>query len=253
MEPFRKDGVACAESAVAAIAASPVILICIDNYATTRAMLEQPEILPLLSGKTVVQLSSGAPKDAAEAAEWSRAQGGLYLDGAILAGPADIGTADGTILLSGDSAAYGHARDLLKCLGQGTVRYLGENVRAASALDLAWLMTRYGNFLAAIHSAAICESEGVGVDELIALVPDNPSLQGYARTIHEGSYAEFTASLRVWGEALHHIQQQGRHAGINTEVPDFAASLFDRAIAEGLGETHVMSLKKILHLPGTGR
>lgn len=249
MEPFRKDGVSCAESFASAVEASPVILICIDNYTVTRALLEGVSARQMLSGKTVVQLSSSTPKEAADAADWAQMRGAFYLDGAILAGPSDIGTAAATILLSGDRTAYDRSRDLLECLGQDTVRYLGENVRAASALDLAWLMSRYGTFLAAIHSANICQSEGVGVEEFIALVPDNPSLQHHAQTIRDEGYDDFTASLRVWGEALHHIQQQGTDAGINTEIPDFIGGLFDRAVAAGLSETNVMSLKKILTSP----
>lgn len=246
MRPFRDDGVHCAADLPSAVEASPVVLICIDNYATTQAMLDTRDNGSLLRGRVVVQLSSGTPKDAAEAADWVHAHGASYLDGAILAGPSDIGTSDATILLSGDDSARTRSAGLLECLGQGTVRYLGTNVRAASALDLAWLMSRYGNFIATVHAANLCQSEGVGVDEFIALIPENPSMQRYAQVIHDGSYEDFTASLRVWGEALRHVQQQGRDAGINTEIPDFIAGLFDRAIAAGLSETNVMSLIKTL-------
>ena len=213
-------------------------------------MLDSPEVGPLLHRKTVVQLSSGTPKEAVEAKEWVTTQGAHYLDGAILAGPKDIGSVDATILLSGEQTAHESSIRLLECLGDGTVRYLGENVRAASALDLAWLMSRYGNFIVGVHAARMCQSEGVGVDEFIALVPDNPSLQRHAQTIHDEDFGQFTASLRVWGEALHHVQQQGKDAGINTEIPDFIAGLFDRAIDAGLGETNVMSLIRLLENEG---
>lgn len=244
--PFAEKGVPCALDVEAAIEASPVILICIDNYASTRAMLDTPAIGPLLDGKVIVQLSSSTPKEALEAADWVGRLGATYVDGAILAGPSDIGTADATILLCGDKDGHERAAGYLTCLGDGSVRYLGTNVRAASALDLAWLMSRYGTFLAALHAARLCQSEDVGVDEFIALVPENPSMQAYARVIHEETFDEFTASLRVWGDALQHIRKQGRDAGINTEIPDFISNLFDRAKAAGLDESNVMSLIKIL-------
>ena len=84
------------------------------------------------------------------------------------------------------------------------------------------------------------------MEEFIALVPHNPPLQRNAKVIQDESYDDFTASLRVWGEALEHIRQQGRDAGINTEIPDFIGGLFERAMAEGHAETNVMSLVKIL-------
>ncbi len=152
-----------------------------------------------------------------------------YLDGAILCSPRAIATDDAQILLSGDEAAYEQAGKLLECLG-GTVRYLGTKVGAASALDLAYLTTCYGRFMAIIHAASLCKSEDVGVDDFISLFPDNPDIRHYAKVIHEESFHECTATLRVWGAALQRIQQQGVDANINTEIPDFVASFFKKAV-----------------------
>jgi 3-hydroxyisobutyrate dehydrogenase-like beta-hydroxyacid dehydrogenase len=244
-QPFIDDGVAAASDVVSAITASPVVLICIDNYAGTDTMLQSDEVLPLLMGRTVVQLSTGTPKEAREASEWMTTRGVAYLDGAILAGPDSIGTENAQILLSGDEAAYDRAGKLLECLG-GAVRYLGTNIRAASALDLAWLSTCYGRFMAIIHAASLCKSEEVGIDEFISLFPDNPDIQHYAKVIHEESFHECTATLQVWGAALQLIQQQGVDANINTEIPDFVASFFKKAVDAGYGEKNVMSLFKVL-------
>ncbi len=245
MQPFIDDGVAGAPGVASAITASPVILICIDNYAVTDTLLQLDEILPLLVGRTVVQLSTGTPKEAREASEWMVARDVAYLDGAILAGPKSIGTDDAQILLSGDQAAYQRAGKLLDCLG-GTVRYLGTNVGAASALDLAWLTTCYGRFMAIIHAANLCKSEGSGLDDFISLFPDNPDIQGYARVIHEQSFHQCTATLQVWSAALQRIRQQGIDAGISTEFPDLCAGFFKKAVDAGYGEQNVMALVKVL-------
>ena len=245
MQPFIDAGVAGASDVVSAITASPVILICIDNYAATNTMLQSDEIVPLLNGRTVVQLSTGTPKEAQDASEWMNARNAPYLDGAILCGPGAIGTDDAQILLSGDEAANERAGNLLECLG-GTVRYLGTNVRAASALDLAWLSTYYGRFVAIIHAACLCKSEEVRLDDFIALFPDQPDIQHYAQVIHEESFHECTATLQVWGAALQRIQQQGIDANINTEIPDFVASFFKKAIDAGYGQENVMALVKVL-------
>ncbi len=245
IQPFINDGVAGAPDVVSAITASPVILICIDNYAVTDTMLQLDEILPLLAGRAVVQLSTGTPKEAREASEWMIARDVAYLDGAILCSPKSIATDDAQILLSGDQAAYHRAGKLLKCLG-GAVRYLGTNVGAASALDLAWLTTCYGRFMAIIHAASLCKSEDVGIDDFISLFPANPDIQGYAKVIHEESFHECTATLQVWGAALQRIQQQGVDANISTEIPDFVAGFFKKAVDAGYGDQNVMALVKVL-------
>ena len=245
MQSFIDDGVAAAPDVGLAITASPVILICIDNYAVTNTMLQSDDIEPLLIGRTVVQLSTGTPKEARETSDWMTARNVAYLDGAILAGPNSIGTDAAQILLSGDEVARERTGDLLECLG-GAVRYLGSNVGAASTLDLAWLTTYYGRFMAVIHAANLCKSEDVGIDDFISLFPDEPDIQHYAKVIHEESFHKSTATLQVWGAALKRVQQQGVDANINTEVPDFVAGFFKKAVAAGYGEENVMSLVKVL-------
>jgi 3-hydroxyisobutyrate dehydrogenase-like beta-hydroxyacid dehydrogenase len=245
MQPFINDGVAGASDLISAIAASPVILICIDNYAVTNAMLRTEGVASLLAGRTVVQLSTGTPKEADEACAWMAALHTAYLDGAILAGPEDIGTDKAQILLSGDRAAYERAGGLLDCLA-GSLRYLGTNVRAASALDLAWLTTCYSRFVGIIHAANMCRSEGVGLDEFIALFPGQPDIQDYAQVIHSEQFHECTATLEVWGAALKRIQQQAVDANINSEIPDFFAGFFKKAIGAGFGQENVMALFKVV-------
>ena len=245
MQPFVDDGIAAASDEIAAIKASPVILICIDNYTVTDALLNNSAITPLLAGRTIVQLSTGTPAEALEAAQWMQQHGVSYLDGAILAGPNDIGTASGQILLCGEEAAYSKAGMLLDCLGED-VRYLGTNYRAASALDLAWLCDSYGRFLAVTHAARICESEDVEFDHFASLFDEDSLVQRYANVIHSGDFKNCTATLQVWGSALQRIQSQGRHAGIDTGFPDFVANLFEKAIKAGYGNEHVMSLVKVL-------
>ena len=245
MQPFIDEGVNAAPDLAAAITASPVILICIDDYDVTNALLEPNGVAPLLAGRTVIQLSTGTPREARAAAAWVHAQDAAYLDGAILAGPGNIGTDTSHILLAGDQAAYDQVGALLECLG-GTVRYLGVNVGAASVLDLAWLCTSYGRFQAVTHAARLGESEGVALDGFASLFAEGSMVRHDATVIHDAAFDQCTATLQVWGAALKHIQRQGRDAGISTDFPDHLAGLFEKAVDAGHGEEHVMALVKVL-------
>jgi len=245
MQPFIDDGIATAPDLAAAVTASPVILVCIDNYDVTKALLGSVEAAPLLAGRTLIQLSTGTPREARAAATWAHAQDAAYLDGAILAGPGNIGTDTSIILLAGDQPAHDRAGPLLECLG-GTVRYLGVNVGAASVLDLAWLCTSYGRFLAVAHAARLCESEGVGLDAFASLFEKGSMVHHDATVIHTAAFDHCTATLQVWGAALKQIQRQGQDAGINTDFPDQLAGLFEKAVDAGHGEEHVMALVKVL-------
>ena len=199
MLPFVEGGAAAAADLASAVAASPVVLICIDDYVATNALLRSDDIAPLLAGRTVIQLSTGTPREARESAGWMAAQGATYLDGAILAGPDDIGTARAIILLSGQAAAYDRSGGLLACLADD-VRYLGGNVGAASALDLAWLCDAYGRFLAVTHAAHLCEVEGVGVDAFASLFGARSTTRRYADVIHAGAFDQ--RGLRMYNRGI---------------------------------------------------
>ena len=134
---------------------------------------------------------------------------------------------------------------MLACLG-GDVRYLGANVRAASALDLAWLCDSYGRFLAVTHAACLCESEGVGVDVFASLFDEDSNIRRDANVIHSAEFEKRTATLHVWDAALQRIRAQGEDAGIDTAFPDFVSNLFEKAVDAGYGENHVTALIKVL-------
>ena len=45
-------------SVAAAVGASPITLVCVDNYQTTRAMFQTQDVISLLLGHIVVELST---------------------------------------------------------------------------------------------------------------------------------------------------------------------------------------------------
>ncbi len=235
-----------------ALAASPLVLICIDNYVSTRALLEPEGKAGHLAGRTVVSLTTGTPREAEELSVWVAAQGAHYLDGAILCGPNEIGTMGGEILVSGDARAWQMTEPLLTCLA-GKVRNVGQSVGAAAALDFAWLTMSFVQFIGVAHATNICRAQGIDLQEFINLFPAEPApadtdtyTRELARIIKDGDYDHPTATLQVWGEALSRIQMQARDAGIPSDIPDFIASYFRRAVDTGLGQQEAIAIHKTL-------
>ena len=243
--PFVEAGARGVTSVAEAVAASEVILVYIDSYASTTRLLGAMDVVPLLAGKTIVQLTTGTPGEARASAASMAERGAGYLDGAIKRRPKIIATPTGVILLAGAKAAHAWARPVLDCL-VGDLRYLGENVAAAAVLDLAWQSVRYGLFLGAAHGARLCEAEGVGVDDLAALLTDVAPARRVVQAIHDVNFERPTATLVVWREALRPVQAQARDVAINSEIPDFTAEMLERALALGLGEEEVAARIKVL-------
>jgi 3-hydroxyisobutyrate dehydrogenase-like beta-hydroxyacid dehydrogenase len=249
MQPLVEAGALGADSLADAVVASPIVVICIDNYDVTRAMFEAGDALSGLDGKTVIQLSTGTPKEARDAEAWLSDTGAHYIDGAIMPYPDGIGAEDARLLFAGPEATYNAALPFLQCLG-GDLRYLGENIAAAAVLDMAWLTYELCGYLAALHGANLCESEGVSVASLAAMYPEDAPSRRLASVIHAGEFTDPGATLSVWEAALQRVQTQAADAGINSEVPDLIASLFRRGIADGYGEEDVASVIKVLRRNG---
>ena len=241
-----------ARSLAEALAASPIVLICIDNYTSTRALLEPEGKAGHLAGRTVVSLTTGTPREAEELSAWVEAQGAEYLDGAILPGPNEIGTSTGDILISGDARAWDVAGPFLTCLA-GRVRLVGQRVGAAAGLDFAWLTMSFIQFIGVAHAANICRSQSIDLQAFMDLWPFDPApvdpetyTPELARRIKDADYAHPTATLQVWGEALGHIQAQARDAGIPSDIPDFIAGYFQRAVSMGFGQEEAIAIYKTM-------
>ncbi len=233
-----------------AVKASPVMLICIDNYASARLLLDGEA--EGMAGRTLVNLTTGTPREAEALSDFAAARGARYLDGAILCGPNEIGTGTGEILLSGDATVWQAVEPLLSCLA-GKVRWVGGRVGAASGLDFAWLTMSYVQFVGVAHAASICRAEGIDLQEFIALFPHEPLRADtdtetckLARIIKDADYGRPTATLQVWGAALAHLQVQAREARISSAVPDFIAGFFQRAVGLGLGDEEAIAIYKTL-------
>jgi 3-hydroxyisobutyrate dehydrogenase-like beta-hydroxyacid dehydrogenase len=249
-DPLVRDGALLAPSAASAVSASPIVVICVHDYKATNDILDTKDASSALAGRVLVQLSTGSPQEARDSEAWARERGADYLDGAIQAAPSQMGRPDTTILVSGAERAFQRTEPLLRIFG-GSVKYLGEQVGSASAMDLATLSYIYGAGLGFFHGARVCESEGFRVDTYGSLVAEiSPSFGEFLKhegaVIQSGNYAASESPLKISVEATERLAQTAREAGINSEFPRFVAGLLKRAMAAGYGEEEVAALIKVL-------
>jgi 3-hydroxyisobutyrate dehydrogenase-like beta-hydroxyacid dehydrogenase len=248
IQPLVALGARGSSSFVEALAASPRVIVCLLDYDTTTELFEQPEVLPLLNGHTVIQLSTATPKQAAISEKWFSDQGASYLDGAILCWPGNIGTATGQIVVAGSEPVFADSRADLQHLA-GDLRYLGENIRAPATLDLAFLSRTVGTIFGSIHGALVCEAEGVPVSEFTALLPANDRAVPLTQAINDGSFDTITkagATVDVAGSAVTRMRQQANDAGINSELPDLMCDWVKRAQKAGYGSQETAAVIKVI-------
>lgn len=244
-------GARCVSDCAEAIRSSPVVMVCVSDYNAFSGILEQSGVSQIMDGRVIINLSTGTPDEVRAADERVTKSDAAYLDGAILVYPATVGNPAAQILVAGPDEAYHKCERLLQSLG-GDLRYLGSNIAAAAALDLAFLSRLMATVCGTIHGVLICETEGVSVDQFATLFPAGDRGRTVAQAISDDNFdvGVLGATAAVSRGALTRLHDQAESAGINSEIPDLLLDLLNRAINAGYGEEETAALIKVLRESG---
>ena len=239
-DPLARLGAIVAPSVEEAVNAGEIIIVNVSDYEATKALLQSDAIASAIRGKLIVELTSGTPNGAREAADWYREHGASYLDGAIMATPDYIGTEAGTILLAGPRAAFDTNRDVFRALG-GNVQHVGEEPGRANGLDSALLALMWGVLFGTLHAIAVSQAEEIELGELArqwsatAPVVDGLVTDLIKRT-SAGRFAsdnETLSSISAHHGAMQHLLELMQFREIDRSIVDGYDAIFKRAIAAG--------------------
>ena len=246
--PLIRMGAVLAPNAAAAVMASPVIIVCVTNYAASHSILT--EAAANLSGKVLIQCTTGTPQDARVSEAWVHENGAEYIDCAITGSPSSIGTPDAHILLAGQESVFRKTEPLLRTLA-GNLDYKGEPIGLASTWEMIYIMHYYGMFLSLFHSVQICQAEGIPLEQYSALLGKQG--KNYEKWLCEnilsGNYQETSAPLELWAGGIQHIVEHAEVSNIRAEFPKLTARLFQDAMDAGYGREEVSALFKVLQRP----
>lgn len=252
--PLAAKGAKVAESAAAAIKSSDIVLVNVRDYPVSADLLGTADARAALNGRLVVELSSGTPSQAREAAARVRDSGGEFIAGAIMATPNFIGTENGVILFSGPADAYARHDKTFGLLG-GQAQHVGSDPGLASALDLALLTQMWGLLFGTLQAIAICEANGVGLTDFarhrlgFAATVEGAAVDLIARAAEKrlaGDAATLASIATHWG-SLRHMLADSKANGIDIRGPEAWDAIFARAVAAGHIEDDFAMLTRFTH------
>ena len=243
-------GAVRASTVAGAIAASPVVVICLSNYAAASSVLGEDGVAEKLDGRLIVQLSSGTPRQARELDALVVSNGASYLDGAIGAWPRQIGGPEAGLLIVGNEDVFASAEPLLKLLAGG-LSYVGSNIGHAKAFSNAGLAYFAAHWIGFSHGAAVCEAEGIDVGTFSAVMADmapffGEDMRHMGRVIAEDRFDEPEATIKTVSSDLASLVEASRDLKIETAFPNFAAGIFQRAKDAGFGAEEPSAVTKVL-------
>lgn len=245
--PLAALGAAVAPTAADAVAASPLVIVCLLDSTAVDAVLGT--IDAAVSGKVMVNVTSGSPAQARGNAEWSVAHGAKYVDGGIMGDPPFVGTPDVLFTFSGDREGFDTHREVLE--GLGTIRYHGEDAGLASVEFLAQVAVGYEFLLGLLHTFALVKAEGADVAAFAERVAGSlsayvPLVNSFGAAVASGDYVPDLGSLNVQAALMDDLIAHRESVGIDTLRMREVKRLMDRRIADGHGDQGLSSLFEVL-------
>jgi 3-hydroxyisobutyrate dehydrogenase-like beta-hydroxyacid dehydrogenase len=245
-EALRDDGAIAAATAAEAVLAADLVLVCVLTQAATEELLADSDLAAALRGRTLVQYTTGAPRDARRSAAWALAHEVGYLDGAILAYPRNIGHPEALVVYAGSRERFDAHHDCLQALG--VAQYVGEDSGLSAVYDASLLWFYYAAYSGFLHGAAIAEAEGLPLDTFVDAVKQSiavlvDSLEDTGRRIRAGEYAGGDAKItthRLGYDSM--ITRTAQEAGVPLDLALPLRNLMDAAIGTDRGEEDIAAL-----------
>ncbi|MEW9556283.1 NAD(P)-dependent oxidoreductase [Nonomuraea sp. NPDC050783] len=241
-DPLVARGATLAATPAEAVAASPLVIACLLDYASVREVLDG---VPL-RGRVLANLTTGRPSEARESASWAIEQGAEYLDGGIMAVPQMIAGPGALILYSGERAAFDRHEQALAALAEP--RYVGEDPGMAPLLDLAMLTGMYGQFVGALEALALVRSAKFPLTEFTTdlLVPwlnAMATLQpAWAQALEAGDHRTEVSNLEVNRAGMENLERAFTEQGVRLDLLLPVKALIERRVAKGLGHEGLSGL-----------
>ncbi|MFD5873591.1 NAD(P)-dependent oxidoreductase [Streptomyces sp. NPDC060322] len=242
------EGATVARSAAEAVAANTLVVVCLLDDASVGEVLDGTD----LTGRDLVDLTTGTPDRARARAAWARERGARHLDGGIMAVPPMIGVpeAGAYVFYSGSRELFEAHRETL-AVPAGTT-YVGEDAGFAALHDVALLSAMYGMFAGAAHAFALIRKEDIDPAALAPLLADwlvamAPAVHQTADQLRSGDYTKGVVSnlaMQVAGTPtfLSTAEQQG----VSPELLTPYFELMRRRLADGSGEEDLTGVIDLL-------
>ncbi len=251
-----RAGVRWAATPAEAIAASPLIVMCLTDYPAAETVLGAPGATQSLAGRALVQLTNGSEEQVRRQLSRVAAAGGRMLAGGIVGYPRHIGRDDTVILYAGSESAFEEHRATLADLAGGQ-RYLGKDPAVQNATYVSAFGFYYAALAGFLESAALAASRGVTPSDFAAVMPGMTALlldhiADAARRLEAADYDGDQATVDVHLVGSGRRQQAFADKGLQSLMTDAFVAYCRQAHEAGEGGEDIAALYKRLRLRPPG-
>lgn len=247
-EPLAAEGATVAASAAEAVAANRLVVVCLLDDASVGAALDGTD----LTGRDLVDLTTGTPGDGRARAAWAAARKARFLDGGVMAVPPMIGSPDSGayVFYSGDLGLFEEHRDTL-AVPAGTV-YVGEDPGFAALHDVALLSAMNGMFAGILHAFALIHREDIAPTDFAPLLVSwlcamAPAAHKAAGQLETGDYGKDVVSgLAMQAAGVPAFLRTAEEQRVSPELLEPYLRAMQRRAADGHGHEDTTGIVELL-------
>ena len=247
-DPLVGAGAELAGSASEAIAASPATITCITSHDRTIEIVQDADAV--LSGKTIIELSTGGITEAETLADLLTEKGADWLIGAISGYPSSVGSEELVLITSGDRGVWDRWETVMKTLGGSSV-CVGDKAGMVPTLFAALFTVRQGFMFGMIYGGLVCKKAGISLEEFARQVPISmgvlPSYyQYFSDSIANGLFESEEASMATYAAALDDALATFEALGAPSELPGLFSEQAHKGVDAGLDKKALTALIDLL-------
>ncbi|MGC3001389.1 NAD(P)-dependent oxidoreductase [Streptomyces sp. G35A] len=242
------DGATVAASAAEAVAANRLVVACLLDDASVGTALEDAD----LTGRDLVNLTTGTPAEGRARAAWAVSRGARFLDGGIMAVPPMIGHAESGayVFYSGSGALFEEHRGTL-AVPAGT-QYVGADAGFAALHDVALLSAMSGLFAGITHAFALVRGEDIAPKDFAPLLASwltamTSSVHHTAEHLESGDFTGGVVSnLAMQSAGNSTLLRTAEEQRVSAELLTPYMDLMARRVADGHGDEDTAGMVDLL-------
>ena len=230
---------------------SQYIVASLSNYEAWNNIIDSNQIDMDLSGKTIIQLTTGSIEEVTALNDWVKKYNGDLLEGIISCFPSQIGTEESLILLAGSDNSINNCKDIISILSP-EYKNLGSNLIAPTVLSRAFLSGALGGLIGMMNGAVLCQKADISLDDFKEIYMDRSSIiEQESKRIIDAISTEDTenteASVSAWGHGQEALLAISKTLDSNIDFQLALNKLFKKTIEAGLKDHDLSAMHKIFN------
>ena len=230
---------------------SQFIVASLSNYEAWNNIIDSNQIDMDLSGKTIIQLTTGSIEEVTALNDWVKKYNGDLLEGIISCFPSQIGTEESLILLAGSDNSINNCKDIISILSP-QYKNLGSNLIAPTVLSRAFLSGALGGLIGMMNGAVLCQKADISLDDFKEIYIDRSSIiEQESKRIIDAIATENTenteASVSAWGHGQEALLAISKTLYSNIDFQLALNKLFKKTIEAGLKDHDLSAMHKIFN------